>query len=89
VRQHGAIADLDRQLDGLPARRNGTVVVSCRPEYEGHLGQHPSQPDPIVKRSSQGLGLMQKGEVLPILSQDEQRATQGEAEPEGQPAGSM
>jgi hypothetical protein len=33
LRQHGAIADLDRQLDGLPARRNGTVVVSCRPEY--------------------------------------------------------
>ena len=84
---HGALAEFGRQLDGLPACRNGAVEVPREPEDSGHLGQHPSQSNPVVKRSSQGLGLAQQGEVPPILSQSEQRASQREAELDGQHPG--
>ena len=53
----------------------------------GHPGQHPSQPGPIVERPGQGLGLAQQGEAPPILSQWRQRASQREAELDGQPPG--
>jgi hypothetical protein len=84
LRLQGVLAGLGRQLDGLPARRNGAVEVSREPEDSGHLGQHLSQSNPIIKRSSQGLGLDQQGEVPSILSQSEQRASQREAELDSQ-----
>ena len=65
----GALAECGRELEGLLARRNGAVGVSCQPEYIGHPGQHPSQPGPIVERPGQGLGLAQQGEAPPMLSQ--------------------
>ena len=52
-RLQGAIAELDREREGLLACRHGAVVVSRDPEDIGHLGQHPSQPDPIVERPAQ------------------------------------
>ena len=67
----GAVAERGRELEGLLARRHGAVVVSRHPEYLGHLGQHPSQPGPVVERPGQGLGLAQQGEAPPILSQCE------------------
>ena len=83
----GAVAELGREFEGLLARRHGAVVVSRDPEYPGHLGQHPSQPGPIVERPGQGLGLAQQGEAPPILSQCGQRASQREAELDGQHPG--
>jgi hypothetical protein len=65
----GALAELDRKLEGLLARRQGAVGGSRLPEYPGRPGQHPSQPGPIVERPGQGLGLVQQGEVPPIFSQ--------------------
>jgi hypothetical protein len=56
---HGALAEFGRQIEGLPARRNGAIKIARDPEDSGHLGQHPSQSSPIVKRSRQGLGLAQ------------------------------
>ena len=53
----------------------------------GHLGQHPSQPDPIVERPGPGLGLAHQGELPPILSQLAQRDSQSEAEFDGQRLG--
>ncbi len=53
----------------------------------GHPGQHPSQPGPIVERPGQGLGLAQQGEAPPMLSQCAQRASQREAEIDGQHPG--
>jgi hypothetical protein len=67
----------------LLARRNGAVEVSRYPEYNGHLGQHQSQPGPIVEYLGQALGLAQQGEAPPILSQLEQGACQREVEIEG------
>jgi hypothetical protein len=87
LRLHSAIAELGRQIEGLPACRNGTVEISREPEYSGHLGEYPSQSNPIVKLSSQGLGLAQQGEVPPIFSQSEQRASQCEADLDGQHPG--
>jgi hypothetical protein len=78
------IAELGREREGLPARRNGTVVVSRLPAYQGHKGQHPSQPRPIVERPGQGLGLAQQGAAPPMLSQLVQRGIQSEAEIDGQ-----
>jgi hypothetical protein len=80
---HGAIAKLDREVEGLPARRHGAVEVSRYTECTGHPGQHPAQPGPIVERPGQGLGLAQQGAALPILSQCVQRASQREAELDG------
>jgi hypothetical protein len=51
------------------------------------LGQHPSQLGPIVARPGQRLGLAQQGKVPLILSQDDEHASQREAELEGQPRG--
>ena len=83
----GAVAERGRELEGLLARRHGAVVVSRDPEYMGHPGQHPSQPGPIVERPGQGLGLAQQGEAPPMLSQWAQRASQSEAEIDGQHPG--
>ena len=83
----GAVAERGRELEGLLARRHGAVVVSRHPEYTGHPGQHPSQPGPVVERPGQGLGLAQQGEAPPMLSQWAQRASQREAELDGQPPG--
>ena len=71
----GAVAEGGREREGLLACRHGAVVVSCRPEYPGHAGQHPSQPGPVVKRPGQGLGLAQQGEAPLILSQYVQRVS--------------
>ena len=87
LRLQGAIAERDREIEGLPARRHSAVEVSRYPEYQGHTGEHPSQPGPIVERPGQGLGLAQQGEVPPILSQLGQRASQSEAEINGQHPG--
>ena len=83
----GAIAERGRELEGLLARRHGAVVVSRDPAHLGHPGQHPSQPGPIVEPPGQGLGLAQQGEAPPILSQIAQRASQREAELDGQSPG--
>ena len=83
----GAVAECGREFEGLPACCNGAVGVSRHPAYLGHPGQHPSQPDPIVERPGQGLGLAQQGEAPPMLSQRAQRASQREAEIDGQPPG--
>ncbi len=83
----GALAERGRELEGLLARRYGAVEVSRDPVCLAYLGQHPSQPGPIVERPGQSLGLAQQGEVPPILSQDDERASQREAELEGQPPG--
>ena len=53
----GAVAERGREIEGLLARRHGAVEVSRQPEDMGPLGQHPSQPGPIVERPGQGLGL--------------------------------
>ena len=60
---------LDREIEGLPAHRNGAVGVSRLPQCTGHPRQHPSQPGPIVKRPGQGLGLAQQGTAPPMLPQ--------------------
>jgi hypothetical protein len=57
------------------------------PQYPGHPGQHLSQPSPIVERPGQSLGLAQQGEVPPKLSQLGERASQREAELDGQYSG--
>src|SRR6266446_6844625 len=67
----GSIAERDRELEGLPARRYSAIGVSRYPAYQGQPGQYPSQPGPIVEPSGQGLGLAQQGETPPILSQRE------------------
>jgi hypothetical protein len=66
---HSAVAERDREIEGLLARRNGAVVVSRGTECPGHPGQHLSQPGPVVKRPGQGLGLAQQGKAPPNLSQ--------------------
>ena len=53
----------------------------------GYLGQHPSQPGPVVERPGQGLGLAEQGEAPPILSQWLQRGCHSEADLDGQPPG--
>ena len=53
----------------------------------GHLGEHPSQPGPVVERPGQGLGLAQQGQAPPILSHCAQRDSQSEAEIDGQHPG--
>ena len=83
----GAVAERGREREGLLARRHGAVEVSRQPEYMGHPGQHPSQPGPVVERPGQGLGLAQQGATPPMLSQLAQRASQREAEIDGQPPG--
>ena len=65
----GAVAERGRKREGLLARCYGTVGVSRLPEYNGHTGQHPSQPGPIAERPGQGLGLAQQGKAPPSLSQ--------------------
>jgi len=55
----GAVAERDRELEGLLARRYGAVVVSRYPECISHPGQHPSQPGSIIERPGPGLGLAQ------------------------------
>jgi hypothetical protein len=47
----------DCEIERLLTRRKGAVEVSRLPAYMSHLGQHPSQPDPIVERPGPGLGL--------------------------------
>jgi hypothetical protein len=83
----GALTKRGREIEGLPARRNGAVVVSRRPEYTAHPGQHPSQSGLVVERPGQDLGLAQQGEAPPILSQLGQRAIHSEAEFDGQHPG--
>src|SRR5262247_3233347 len=83
----GAVAERGREIEGLLTCCNGTVGVSCYPAYMGYTGQYASQPGSIVKRPSQGLGLVQQGEVPPILSQCVQRASQTKAELDGQRPG--
>src|SRR6267378_8397427 len=83
----GSIAERDRELEGLPARRYSAIGVSRYPAYQGQPGQYPSQPGPIVEPSGQGLGLAQQGETPPILSQWDQRLSQREAEINGQHPG--
>ena len=86
-RLQGALAELGREREGLLAYRNGAVEVSRHPECTAHHGQHLSQPGPIVERPGQDLGLAQQGGVPPILAQCSQRASQCEAELEGQQPG--
>jgi hypothetical protein len=50
VRLHGALAEFDRQREGLLARRNGPVEISCYPAYMGQTGQHSFQPGAIINR---------------------------------------
>ena len=83
----GTIAERGREIEGLLARRHGAVEVSRILSTMGHPGQHPSQPGPIVERPGQGLGLAQQGEAPPMLSQWGQRASQSEAEIDGQHPG--
>jgi hypothetical protein len=44
----GAVAERGREREGLPACCHGAVEVSRHPEHPGHLGQHLSQPGPVV-----------------------------------------
>ena len=83
----GMVAERDREIEGLLARCYGVVVVARYRECIGPLGQHPSQPGPVVEHAGQGLGLAQKGAAPPMLSQLGQRASQREAEIDGQPPG--
>jgi hypothetical protein len=53
----------------------------------GHPGEHLCQPGPIIECPGQRLGLAQQREAPPILSQEVQRASQGEAEIDAQPHG--
>jgi hypothetical protein len=64
----GAVAECGSEIEGLAARRHGAVEVSSLPAYISQLGQHLSQPGPIVERPGQGLGLTQQGEAPPMLS---------------------
>jgi len=76
-----------RELEGLPAYRNGAVGGSRHREHMGDGASTPSQPGPVVERSGQGLGLAQQGELPPMLSECGQRACQREAELDGQHPG--
>jgi hypothetical protein len=80
----GTLAKRGREFEGLLARRNGAIVVSRLPEYNSHLGQHLSQPSPIVERPGQGLGFAQQCEAPLVLSQCGQRAIHSEAEVDSQ-----
>ena len=82
-----AVAERGCKFEGLLARSHGAVGISREPAYMGHPGQHPSQLGPVVERPGQGLGLAQQGEAPPIFSQYAQRASQSEAEINGQPPG--
>ena len=53
----GALAESAREREGLLAHRHGAIVVSRYPEHNGHFGQHQSQPDSVVERPGQRLGL--------------------------------
>src|SRR5262245_34120962 len=87
LRLQGALAEFGRELERLPAHLNGAGEVSRLSEYQGPLGQYPSQPDPVVECPGQGLGLAQQGEAPPMLYQWIQRAFQSEAEIDGQHPG--
>ena len=65
----GPVAERSREIEGLLARRPGTVEVSRRSKYRDHHSQDPSQPGPVVERPGQGLGLAQQGEAPLILAQ--------------------
>ena len=80
----GALPELDGEIKGQLARHNRAVEVSRGPESISQLGQHLSQPGPIVKRPGQSLSLAQQRARPAILSELGQRVCQYEPEIEGQ-----